>query len=444
MKFRKSEKFALKAVAGDGMVQDIIAFANGGGGTVYVGVGDDGDVLGVENGDTWAMKISNMMRDAVKPDVTAFIHCETLNCDGKAVVAVSVQSGAGRPYYWVEKGLRPEGVFLRQGDATVPATKTAICQMIEETDGDSFEERRSMNQDLTFEALKKAFADQNMTFEKRHMQTLSLISGDGLYTNTGLLLSDQCPYMMMAAVFDGTNQSVVKARQDFRGSLIDQLKTACAYINLHNKTYGELYKLHHIDALRDYPEAALREALLNALVHRNYSFQAHTLINIYDDRVEIVSLGGLLPGLALEDLNLGVSLCRNPHLYNVFFRLKLIEAYGTGMKKMMEAYADELVKPKIMATQNAFKITLPNVNFRSKAVEAPMIVGEMPVPFRTSDEAKIMQLLEEKKRITRKEAQELLDVSQSTAGRILKTLVDNGQIIQRGGGRTTRYELIKS
>ena len=180
------------------------------------------------------------------------------------------------------------------------------------------------------------------------------------------------------------------------------------------------------------------------LLHRNYSFGADTLIHIYDDRVEMVSVGGLLPGFVPEDLNMGVSLCRNPHLHNVFYHLKLIEADGIGVKKMMDAYADKPVKPQIKTSPNAFKIILPNVNFRNKAVEIPMIVEEMATPFRTSDEDKIMQVLEEKKRITRKEVQELLDISQSTAGRILKTLVDNGQITQRGGGRTTRYELIKS
>lgn len=183
---------------------------------------------------------------------------------------------------------------------------------------------------------------------------------------------------------------------------------------------------------------------MNVLLHRNYSFGADTLIHIYDDRVEMVSVGGLLPGFVPEDLNMGASLCRNPHLHNVFYHLKLIEADGIGVKKMMDAYADKPVKPKIKTSPNAFKIILPNVNFRNKAVEIPMIVEEMAAPFRTSDEDKIMQVLEERQRITRKEAQELLGVSQSTAGRILKTLVDNGQITQRGGGRTTRYELIKS
>lgn len=443
MQFRESENVELKAIVGDDMKKEIIAFANSNGGTIYVGVADDGAVLGVEDADACALQISNMVRDAIKPDVTMFIHYETLDCDGKEIVAVRIQKGTNRPYYLAKKGLRPEGVYVRQGYSSVPATDAAIRQMIKETDGDSFEDTRSMNQFLTFDVLKGEFAARNIAFDKPQMQTLHLISGDGLYTNAGLLLSEQCPYTIKAAVFEGTNQTVFKDRREFSGSLMQQLNEVYDYIDFHNQTYATFHKLRRTDT-RDYPEEALREALLNALVHRDYSFRASTLISLFDDRIEFVSIGGLLPGLALDDLMMGISVCRNPHLASVFYRLQLIEAYGTGVKKMMEAYADEPVKPQIMATQNAFKIILPNVNFRSKAVDSPMIVGEMAVPFRTSDEAKIMQLLEEKKRITRKEVQNLLDVSQSTAGRILKTLVDNGQITQRGGGRTTRYELIKS
>ena len=443
MKFRKSENVELKAIVGDDMKKEIIAFANSNGGTIYVGVADDGAVLGVEDADACALQISNMVRDAIKPDVTMFIHYETLDSDGKEIVAVRVQRGMNRPYYLAKKGLRPEGVYVRQGYSAVPATDTAIRQMIKITDGDSFEVIHSLNQSLTFDALKEEFSARNIDFGKPQMQTLHLISVDGFYTNMGLLLSDQCPYTIKAAVFEGTNQNVFKDRREFSGSLMQQLNEVYDYIDFHNQTYATFHKLRRRDT-RDYPEVALREALLNSLVHRDYSFRASTLISLYDDRIEFVSIGGLLPGLALEDLMVGISICRNPHLARVFYRLQLIEVYGTGVKKIMNAYADEPVKPQFMATNNAFKIILPNVNFRSKAVEAPMIVGEMAVPFRTSDEAKIMQLLEEKKRITRKEVQNLLDVSQSTAGRILKTMADRGQIIQRGGGRTTRYELVKS
>ena len=442
MRFRETEIVELKSIVMDDIKKEIIAFANCDGGTIYVGVSDDGTVLGIENADKCALQISNMVRDAVKPDVTMFIHYETLECDGKAVVAVNIQRGTNRPYYLAKKGLRPEGVYVRQGYSSVPATDTAIRQMIKETDGDSFENMRSINQALTFEATKKEFEKRNVVFGQPQMQTLKIVSADGIYTNLGLLLSEQCPHTIKAAVFEGINQNVFKDRREFSGSLMQQLNDVYDYIDFHNQTHATFRKLLRIDT-RDYPEVAVREALLNTLVHRDYSFRASTLISIYDDRIEFVSIGGLLPGLELGDLMMGVSVCRNPHLANVFYRLQLIEAYGTGMKKIMGAYANALVQPKIKTTNNAFKIILPNVNFTPKAAEVHKDFEKAADLALDSNEEKVLQFLREHLMITRKETQTLLEVSQSTAGRILKAMVDSGQIKQIGGSRTTRYELRK-
>lgn len=442
MRFRETETVELKSIVMDDIKKEIIAFANCDGGTVYVGVADDGKVLGVENADECALQISNMVRDAVKPDVTMFIHYETLECDGKAVVAVNIQRGTNRPYYLAKKGLRPEGVYVRQGYSSVPATDTAIRQMIKETDGDSFENMRSINQALTFGATKKEFEKRNVVFGQPQMQTLKIVSADGIYTNLGLLLSEQCLHTIKAAVFEGINQNVFKDRREFSGSLMQQLNDVYDYIDFHNQTHATFRKLLRIDT-RDYPEVAVREALLNTLVHRDYSFRASTLISIYDDRIEFVSIGGLLPGLELDDLMMGVSVCRNPHLANVFYRLQLIEAYGTGMKKIMGAYANALVQPKIKTTNNAFKIILPNVNFTPKAAEVHKDFEKAANLALDSNEEKVLQFLREHLMITRKETQTLLEVSQSTAGRILKAMVDSGRIKQIGGSRTTRYELRK-
>lgn len=442
MRFQETETVELKSIVMDDLKKEIIAFANCDGGTLYVGVADDGTVLGVENADECALQISNMVRDAVKPDVTMFIHYETLDCEGKAVVAVNIQRGTNRPYYLAKKGLRPEGVYVRQGYSSVPATDTAIRQMIKETDGDSFENMRSINQALTFETTKKEFEKRNIAFGQPQMQTLKLVSADGVYTNLGLLLSEQCPHIIKAAVFEGTNQNVFKDRREFSGSLMQQLNEVYDYIDFHNQTHATFQKLLRIDT-RDYPEVAVREALLNSLVHRDYSFRASTLISIYENRIEFVSIGGLLPGLELDDLMMGVSVCRNPYLANVFYRLQLIEAYGTGMKKIMGAYTDAQVQPKITTTNNAFKIILPNVNVAPKATEIPKEIEKQAALASNPSEEKILQFLTEHQVITRKEAQALLNVSQSTAGRVLKAMVDNGQIKKFGGSRTTRYELSK-
>lgn len=439
MGFQEAETIELKSIAADDVKKEIVAFANSAGGIIYVGVADDGAVLGVENADECVLRIANMVRDGIKPDITMFIHYEAMNCSGKTAVAVHVQRGANRPYYLAKKGLRPEGVYVRQGYSCAPATDEAIRRMIKETDGDSFEEMRSIDQDLTFDAARNEFAKRNVTFGRPQMQTLKIVSPDGVYTNLGLLLSEQCPFTIKVAVFEGVNQDVFKDRREFAGSLIQQLNEAYDYINIHNQTHATFKKLLRIDT-RDYPEAAVREALLNSLVHREYSFQASTLISIYEDRIELVSIGGLLPGLELSDLMMGISVCRNPHLANVFYRLQLIEAYGTGVKKIMGAYKDAQAQPKITTTHNAFKIVLPNVNAAPKESEMPKENEETFPPELASNEETILGFLTEHPAITRKEVQSLLGVSQSTAGRILKTMLDNGQIKRLGGSRTTRYQ----
>lgn len=134
MLFRESETVELKEIVVDDIKKQIIAFANCDGGKLYVGVRDDGKVAGIENPDEAALQISNMARDAIKPDVTMFLHYETLEENGKRIVAVDIQRGTKRPYYIAKKGLRPEGVYVRQGYSSVPATDTMIRQMIKETD----------------------------------------------------------------------------------------------------------------------------------------------------------------------------------------------------------------------------------------------------------------------------------------------------------------------
>lgn len=282
-------------------IKEIIAFANCDGGQLYIGVQDDGTVVGVDDPDGVSLQISNMVRDAIKPDITMFVHYKTIEENGKDIVAVDIQRGTDRPYYLAKKGMRPEGVYVRQGYSSVPATDTAIRRMIKETDGDRFEAMRSLNQELTFEAAKKEFDLRNVEFGPQQMRTLKLVDQDNLYSNLGLLLSDQCVHTIKVAVFQGTDQTVFKDRREFCGSLLRQMNEVYDFIDFRNQTRATIEKLLRID-VRDYPEIAVREALLNLLVHRDYSFSASALISIYADRIEFVSIGGLMPGIDLEDI----------------------------------------------------------------------------------------------------------------------------------------------
>lgn len=446
MLFRESETVELKEVVVDDIKKEIIAFANCDGGKLYIGVRDDGTVIGLDNADSVSLQISNMVRDAIKPDITMFLHYETIVENGKNVVVVDIQRGTDRPYYLAKKGMRPEGVYVRQGYSSVPATDTAIRRMIKETDGDRFEAMRCLNQDLTFEATKKEFELRKTDFGAQQMCTLKLIDQDGLYSNLALLLSDQCVHTIKVAVFQGTDQTIFKDRREFTGSLMQQMNEVYDFIDFRNQTRATIEKLYRVD-VRDYPEVAVREALLNLLVHRDYSFSASAFISIYEDRIEFVSIGGLMPGIDLEDVMVGISVCRNQDLANVFYRLHLIEAYGTGMGKIMKAYESMQVKPVIETTKNAFKIILPNINAKYETENATVKTKSgTPVTVHTEkklsdEEEKILEYARKHGAITRNDVIGLLEVSASTAARVIRKMVKTNLLEQKGKARNTHYTI---
>ena len=446
MLFRESETVELKEVVVDDIKKEIIAFANCDGGKLYIGVRDDGTVIGLDNADSVSLQISNMVRDAIKPDITMFLHYETIVENGKNVVVVDIQRGTDRPYYLAKKGMRPDGVYVRQGYSSVPATDTAIRRMIKETDGDRFEAMRCLNQDLTFEATKKEFELRKTDFGAQQMRTLKLIDQDGLYSNLALLLSDQCVHTIKVAVFQGTDQTIFKDRREFTGSLMQQMNEVYDFIDFRNQTRATIEKLYRVD-VRDYPEVAVREALLNLLVHRDYSFSASAFISIYEDRIEFVSIGGLMPGIDLEDVMVGISVCRNQDLANVFYRLHLIEAYGTGMGKIMKAYESMQVKPVIETTKNAFKIILPNINAKYETENATVKTKSgTPVTVHTEkklsdEEEKILEYARKHGAITRNDVIGLLEVSASTAARVIRKMVKTNLLEQKGKARNTHYTI---
>lgn len=440
MSYQESETIELKSVVVDDIKKEIIAFANSDGGTLYIGVRDDGKVVGVDDSDVTALQISNMVRDSIKPDITMFLHYKTIEEGGKEIIEITVQRGTDRPYYIAKKGMRPEGVYVRQGYSSVPATDTAIRRMIKETDGDSFETMRCLDQKLTFEFTEKEFQFRKVEFGPQQIRTLKLVDNDGLYSNLALLLSDQNPHTVKVAVFQGTKQMIFKDRREFGGSLMKQMNEVYEYIDFRNQTRATIEKLSRID-VRDYPVIAVREALLNLLVHRDYSFSASALISIYDDRIEFVSIGGLMPGIDLEDVLAGLSVCRNQNLANVFYRLHLIEAYGTGLTKIMEAYEGTSEKPVISTTKNSFKIILPNINKKYETQTAIENTLSMPVSESDNNVQRVLEYIREHGSITRPETEELLGISASTASRLIRKMVKTGLLLQNGRARNSRYIL---
>lgn len=429
---RESKTIEFKREYTENLKYEVIAFANTDGGTIYIGIEDDGTVIGIENIDKTMLSITNMIRDSIHPDVTLFTDVSMIDIEEKTVIRIDILRGTERPYYIKGKGIRPEGIYVRQGASSVPASHAAIVKMIKETSSDNFEEAISIEQTLSFSKADEAFRNHSISFDDNNKRTLGLIRHDGLYTNLALLLSDQCPHSIKAARFQGTDKAIFTDRVEISGSVFQQMDEAYEYLQKNNRVSSEFKGLERVDHL-DYPEEALREALVNAVVHREYAIPGPVLISIFDDRIEITALGGLTKELSLDDIMLGVSVLRNKKLGDIFYRLKLIEAYGTGIEKIMRSYDNCSEKPKIDISDNAFKITLPNQNYH-KNIASP----KKEIDYR---EQTIMDLFKEKETIARKDIQEALDVSQATAILLARDLVEKDILLKESGGKYQRYRL---
>ena len=408
----------------------LVAFANTDGGNLYIGIDDDRNVVEINNIDGVMLQVSNVIRDAIKPDLTMFCNISVEPLQDKKVVKITVNRGTARPYYLAAKGIRPEGVYVRQGSSSVPASESAILSMIRETAGDSYEEARSLIQELTFNEADFVFENKQIPFGEAQKRSLGLIGEDGTYTNLALLLSDQCTHTVKIAVFEGEHKTVFKDRREFCGSLLKQLNDAYQFIDQFNHTHAHMEGLYRVDK-RSYSTEAIREALLNAIVHREYGFSASTLISIFDNRIEFVSIGGLARGISQSDILLGISIARNKKLADVFYSLHLIEAYGTGMPKIIEAYREYGLEPHIEISDNAFKITLPNTNVAVKETKAEL----------TENEQGVLSVLKEGIK-SRPEIQKTLGFSQTTTIVTISALIDKGLIIKVGNGNKTKYKVV--
>lgn len=330
-----------------------------------------------------------MIREGIKFDLTLYtkIYIETIN--EKDIIIIKVYEAPNKPYYLSDKGLKPSGVYLRHGNVSIQASEEIIKKMLIESNNNSFESNISNIQDLHFYYMENIFKEHNIEINHNKLKTINIINLSNKYTNLGLLLSDECPYSIKCSIFNGNNKLEFKDRREFTGSVLKQVNEVFQYLNMYNKTNGKIVGLERIDT-KDYPEYALRESLLNAIIHRDYNFTGSILISLFDDHFEITSLGGLIKGLDIEELYNGISESRNPNLANIFYRLKYVESFGTGIGRMVESYQNYDKKPLLLSTPNLFKVTLYNINYKKNS--------EINISLKNlSQEKQIIEYLKKKK-----------------------------------------------
>ena len=408
----------------------MLAFLNTDGGTLYIGVENDGSVYGVDGDiDLEMRRIAASFRDSITPDPTGSFKVEPEKREDKYIIVVTVERGTAIPYCYLAYGLVPQGVFVRVGSSTVMATREHIRKLIKDHSAEQFLNSLSFEQSLTFEYADMVFADKEVKFSKEQKLSLGLIRTDGLYTNLALVLSDQCPYSTKAAIFEGLSKAKFKDRKEFTGSLFKQIDEVHEYLTVYNRTRSTFEGLYRIDH-PDYPNIALREAFINSILHRDYYIEGSLLVSMFDNRIEFMSLGGIMPGVTYELMLAGVSVTRNDRLANTFYRLNIIEAYGTGIPRIFDAYEDSGIKPEMPVINGGFLIRVPNLNYYFTDATTNAAV-------QTNDN-RLLVLFKDTV-FTKNDAADALGLSVSGAYKLLQKMVANGQLYAQKAGRQWKY-----
>ena len=417
MKMKQLPTLEIKQELTDAIKREIIVFANTQGGELYIGVADDGSIIGLENAAKVLEAVSSMLRDSIQPDILVHTFLEIVELGEKEVVKITVARGTDRPYHPKTKGMKPSGLFIQYG--------TSVTNASIESDSTNYETMRSPHQDLTFNEAKIIFKQQHLKFGPKQQRALGLITEDGYYTNLGLLFSDQCAHTIKCARYLGNDKLEFQDRKEFSGSILSQVEAAYEYLTLNNSTNTHFEGLKRIET-ESYPSYALREALINAVTHRDYRFSGSILIHIFQERLELVSSGGLVKGLTLEDIEIGISQSCNPKLANVFYRLQWIESYGTGLQRIKVSYKGSAVQPSWKVGPNTFIVTLPKNILATPSMEDKVLAN----------------WLLENQEFASRDLESYLNKSKGTVRKVIEELLLSGQIVRIGSGPKTRYQVI--
>lgn len=354
-------------------LKTVYAFCNGIGGTIYFGVNDDKEIVGIENIQSDIEKISELIKTRIEP--LANFKITVINQDNKDIIKLEIIQGTKTPYYYVGDGNKI--VYVRIGNESVNAPIYIINELIAKGEKLTFDAMTSKYnfEDLSFSHFKATYLQKTAKrLQESDFISFGLMTEHRKLTYAGVLFSDQCP-LLQSRIFCTRWNGLEKTSifedavddREYSGNLIMLLENGFNFIKNHNRKAWKKLPRTRVE-YNDYNERAITEILVNALIHRMYDIMgAEIHIDIYDDRLEIWSPGGMYDGSSIQNESiLEIPSKRiNPVIADVFQRLGYMERRGSGLKKIYEAI-DDKEKFKFYSDRSGFKVTLVNENYNRK------------------------------------------------------------------------------
>ncbi|NLC26774.1 MAG: transcriptional regulator, partial [Fastidiosipila sp.] len=420
---------------------EVVAFLNSPeGGTVYIGLDDRGIPLGVDDIDTTQLKIINRVKNNILPSTLGLFEVRIEEKEGKQIIALAISSGTEKPYYIKKNGMSPKGCHIRVGNSRQEMSQNMIDDLYSSRVRNSLNRIVSPRQDLTFAQLKIYYEENGLTLNENFAKTLELLTADGKYNYNAYLLADNNGLSMKVAKYAGSNKvDLIEIAEFGYCSIIKATQNILNKLNLENITKAKITSTLREESRLVDPRA-LREAVINAIVHNDYSTEIPPLFEIFSDKMIITSTGNLPQGLTKEAFFSGVSAPRNKELMRVFKDVKLVEQLGSGMLRILDKYDRSIFKFIGNFIKVEFKFVDENINDTKKdqdvSKKRPRNVQETTNKEKSillsNSQKRIIEEMSLNKQITIKDLAEKLNYGTTKIKTDIKYLRENG-IISRTG-----------
>ena len=441
-------------------LKTVSAFANGLGGTLIFGISDKDEIIGLDNYKKDSENISEIIKTKIEP--LPKVTLKHYLIEDKNIIILFVHSGKETPYYFTEGG--HQTAYIRLGNESIPAKNNDLINLILKGKNRSYDslETNIKKDNVSFTKLKSLYyLKTGNEFTDSDLESFGLVNKDSFLTNAGALLADE-PIIKHSRIFctrwNGLDMTsgIEEALNDseFEGSILLLLQNTENFIKVNTKKKWKKGNESRIE-MPDYPERAIQEVLVNAIIHRDYAVIGSEIhIDIYDDRIEIYSPGGMFDGSFIQEQNIMEisSLRRNPIIADLFNRIHLMERRGSGLKKIISSYKNAInytqeKEVEFKSTQKDFKVILKNLNYKVaiKSGDKMAIKSGDKVAIKSQDEQleKILEYIKKYNNCKTSDIENLLSVKSSRARKLLSILVSEKKIQALGQNKNRYYVLSK-
>ena len=434
MNLIESHRVEHKQSLTDTFEKEVVAFLNyHEGGIIYIGVDKDGKIVGCQNPDETQLKIKDKLKHNISPSCLGLFEVILETIEEKSVIKIIIASGRETPYYIKKNGMSEKGCYIRVGSSSEPMNQTMIEDLFAKRVRNSLGNIKSRRQDLTFEQLKIYYEEKGLKLNEKFASNLELLTDDGYYNYVAYLMADSNGVSIKVAKYAGTNKvDLIENNEYGYCSLIKATKRVLEKLEIENKTAALITSTTR----KEQPlwnKVALREAVINAIVHNDYTTENPPVFEIFSDRIEITSTGGLSIIKNIDDFFSGYSNPTSRELMRIYKDLELVEHLGSGLNRILEAYD----KDSFVIKQNYMK----NIFYKNETPLDGVVSGGVNGVV-SGGVTELLEFIQTNPGLRANELSKHIDTPLRTVQRRLKQLKDENKIEFQGAPKTGGYVVI--